>query len=118
MSDLHDKEVAEMFCKKDKSGYRQIFEGVMMKPLVHGERTLLIETNLKKGSAPKRHSHPHEQTGYLVSGRLRMIIEDESFEVEPGDSWCIPGGIEHSAEVLEDSVVAEVFSPVREEYLS
>jgi len=29
----------------------------------------------------------------------------------------IPGGVEHGAEVLEDSVAVEVFSPVREDYL-
>ena len=38
-------------------------------------------------------------------------------EVEPGDSWCLPGGVEHSVVALEDSVVVEVFSPVREDYL-
>ena len=116
--DLDDKEVTGMFYKKDKSGYREIAEGILMKPLVHGEKTLLIETNIKKGSAHNLHSHPHEQTGYLVSGRLMMTIGDEKLEVEPGDSWCVPGGVEHSGEILEDSVVIEVFSPVREEYLS
>ena len=35
----------------------------------------------------------------------------------PGDSWCIGGDVEHGAEILEDSVAVEVFSPVREDYL-
>ena len=35
----------------------------------------------------------------------------------PGDSWSIPGGMPHGAEVLEDSVAIEVFSPVRDDYL-
>ncbi len=116
--DLDDKEVIGMFYKKDKSGYREIAEGALMKPLVHGEKTLLIEANLKKGAVHNLHSHPHEQTGYLVSGRLMMTIGDERLEAEPGDSWCVPGGVEHSGETLEDSVVIEVFSPVRKEYLS
>jgi quercetin dioxygenase-like cupin family protein len=115
---LNDKEVIGMFYKKDESGYREIVDGVLMKPLVHGEKTLLIETNIKKGAVHNLHSHPHEQTGYLVSGKLMMIIGDERFEAEPGDSWCVPGGVEHSGEILEDSVIVEVFSPVREEYLS
>jgi quercetin dioxygenase-like cupin family protein len=38
-------------------------------------------------------------------------------ELQPGDSWCIPGGAEHEAQVLEDSVAIEVFSPIREDYL-
>ena len=44
-------------------------------------------------------------------------VDDISFEVEKGDSWCIPGNTEHSAEILKDSVAIEVFSPVRKDYL-
>jgi len=59
----------------------------------------------------------HEQTGTLISGRLRFNVDGEIFDAELGDSWCLPGGVEHAAEALEDSVVIEVFSPVREDYL-
>jgi len=48
---------------------------------------------------------------------MRFIITNEAFDVKPGDSWCIPGDVEHAAEAFEDSVGVEVFSPVREEYL-
>jgi len=37
--------------------------------------------------------------------------------VETGGSWCIPDGAEHSVDAPGDSVVIEVFSPVRENYL-
>ena len=107
-----------MFCKKSRSGYKEIEKGILMKPLVHGEKTLLIETNLKKGSEHKLHTHPYEQTGYLVSGRLKLFVGKETYDVEPGDSWCILENVEHGTEFLEDSVVVEVFSPVREEYLA
>ena len=53
----------------------------------------------------------------MISGKIRFKIGDELFEAEAGDSWCIPGEVEHAVEVLEDSVVLEVFSPVREDYL-
>jgi hypothetical protein len=40
------------------------------------------------------------------------------YDAQPDDSWCIPSGVEHGAEIIEDSIAIEVFSPVREEYLS
>jgi quercetin dioxygenase-like cupin family protein len=49
---------------------------------------------------------------------MRFTIGGVEFDVEPGDSWCIPGDVEHAAEAYEDSMGVEVFSPVREEYLS
>jgi len=84
---------------------------------VYGEKTLFTEFRLKKESDLPSHSHPHEQTGYLVSGKIRLTVGDETLDAEPGDSWCIPGGVEHGAEILEDSIAIEVFSPVREDYL-
>jgi len=88
-----------------------------MKTLVYGEKTLMTEFRLEAGAVLPRHAHPHEQTGYLVAGRLRLQLGDASRVVEPGDSWCIPSGAEHGAEVMEDSVAVEVFSPVREDYV-
>ena len=62
--------------------------------------------------------HPYEQTGYLVSGHLVLTIGEDVNDVRPGDSWCIPGNVRHGAEIIEESVAVEVFSPVREDYLS
>ena len=106
-----------MFCKKDQGQQRQLLEGVQLTTLVHGEKTLMGEFRLTKGAKIPPHAHPHEQTGIMISGKLRFKVGDDLFEAESGDSWCIPGGVEHTADVLENSVVVEVFSPVREDYL-
>lgn len=77
----------------------------------------MVEFRLEKGSDLPRHTHPHEQTGYLVSGHITLRVGAEASEIRPGDSWTIPGNVEHSAAIHEDSVAVEVFSPVRKEYL-
>lgn len=107
-----------MFSKKNTEGYKEITDGIKMKPLVHGSKSLLTEIVFEKDSFIETHSHPHEQTGYLISGSFELKIEGEKYQVEPGDSWCIEGGTEHSAKFHEDSVAVEVFSPVRKEYLN
>ncbi len=107
-----------MFRKKDLSGYKKAVDKITMKTLVHGEKTLLAEFRLEKGAVLPRHSHPHEQTGYLVSGCMDLTIGDVVHRVEPGDSWSIAGGLAHEGFAHEESVAVEVFSPVREDYLS
>ncbi|MZP30005.1 cupin domain-containing protein [Heliobacterium undosum] len=102
--------------QQTEEGYITAVDGISRKTLVYGEKTLLAEFRLQKGNPLPRHKHPHEQTGYLVSGKLILIIDQEEFPLSPGDSWCIPGNVEHAAIVLEDSVAIEVFSPVREDY--
>ncbi len=106
-----------MFVKHSNDGFLTPIEGIEMKTLVYGEKSLLTRFHLKKGSELPAHSHPHEQTGFLVSGKITIYIDQENFCGEPGDSWSIPGNVEHRVDVMEDSVVIEVFSPVRKDYL-
>ncbi|OPY31871.1 MAG: Cupin domain protein [Methanomassiliicoccales archaeon PtaU1.Bin124] len=106
-----------MFYEKDEKGYADVLPGVKRKTLVHGTNTLFTEFRLKAGHELPMHSHPEEQTGYLVSGAIRLTIGNEVREVRPGDCWCVPGNVPHGAMVSEDSVAIEVFSPVRNDYL-
>ena len=104
--------------KSNENGYIDVFDGIKRKTLVYGDNTLLTEFILEKGKILPAHSHPEEQTGYLVSGHIILIINGERHEMKPGDSWAIPGGAEHSAETIEDSVAVEIFSPVRDDYIN
>lgn len=106
-----------MFERNSTNGYRNTLDGIEQKTLVHGANTLMVEFRLQKGAVLPLHSHPHEQCGYLVSGRMKLTMGADSHEVLPGDSWCIPGGIAHTAEIIQHSVAVEVFCPVREDYL-
>jgi quercetin dioxygenase-like cupin family protein len=106
-----------MIAKQTDQGMVQMREGLYRQQLVHGERTHLIKFFLDKGFVLQTHAHPQEQTGYLLSGRMIMKIEGSEQTLGPGDSWSIPGNVEHSVQVLEDAVALEVFSPPREDYL-
>jgi quercetin dioxygenase-like cupin family protein len=107
-----------VFAERADDGYTEPAPGVRLRPLVCGASTLMAEFRLASGHVLPAHVHPHEQTGYLVSGRIRLRIGGEAREMRPGDSWCVPGGVEHLAEILEDSVAVEVWSPVREDLVS
>ena len=93
-----------MFNQHIEGGYRTLVEGVEMKTLVHGEKTLMSEFFLHQGHKLPLHSHPHEQTGYLVSGWMILTIGNEVEEMKKGDSWVIPGNEPHRATILADSV--------------
>ena len=106
-----------MLAKASPDGYALAVPGIQLKTLCHGERTLLAEFRLAAAARLPAHAHPHEQTGYLVSGHLALTIGEETYDVTPGDSWCILSGVMHEAEAIADSLAIEVFSPVREDYI-
>ncbi len=106
-----------MFATHSPDGYQTPVPGIRMKTLCFGSHTLMTEFRLAGGATLPTHSHAHEQTGYLVDGHLVLTIGAERHDVTPGDSWCIPSDVDHGAQILQDSVAVEVFSPPREDYL-
>ena len=106
-----------MFTPPDRDGYLPALPGIERRTLVFGERTLLTEFRMDRGSKLPMHQHPYEQTGYLVSGHVRLTIGPDRFDVKPGGSWCIPADVAHGADIDQDSVAIEVFSPPRPDYL-
>ena len=105
-----------MFGKKSEVGYKEITKGIKIKTLVYGENSLMTEFVLSKKSVLPEHDHIHEQIGYLVRGKIKLIMGTREQIINPGDSWCIPPSIKHKAEIIEDSIAIEVFTPCREEY--
>jgi len=94
----------------------EMLPGVVRRTLSEGERMMLIEVTLDQGAVVPPHTHPHEQIGYLASGRLLWELGDERLELSAGDSWLVPSNVPHQVIALEPSVAIDVFSPPREEY--
>ena len=95
----------------------EMFEGVSRRTLNAGERTSIHEIAIAAGCVVPMHTHPHEQIGYLVAGRVRFELGDEVKELSAGDSWIIPSEVPHEVTALEDAVALDIFSPAREEYI-
>lgn len=92
--------------------------GLERRILAHNENMMLVEHRMQLGWEGTRHSHPHDQLVYVISGHLRFACGDERFEGKAGDSFILRGGVEHQAWALEPSVVLDVFTPYREDYLA
>jgi quercetin dioxygenase-like cupin family protein len=89
-------------------------QGLAIAPLLVGEDMLLMRLERKQGLIDPLHSHAdHESMCYLISGRLRVEIDGDSFVAGPGDSWIHAAGVLHRHEALEDSVQIEIKSPPR-----
>jgi quercetin dioxygenase-like cupin family protein len=90
--------------------------GLSRQVLAYSNQMMLVRHLMEKGWVGARHSHPHEQLVYVISGHLRFTGGDHTFEARTGDSFVVPGGMEHQASALEESEVLDVFTPFREDY--
>jgi unsaturated pyranuronate lyase len=92
--------------------------GLKRRVLAYNEKLFLAEHEMVKGWAGMLHSHPHDQIVYVVHGHLNVTSQGKSFEIRTGDTFVVRGGVEHGASALEDSLVIDVFTPWREDYVS
>ncbi len=92
-------------------------EGIVRRTLVFSDRMLLSHWNIKAGIQFGEHSHPFEQAGFVISGRLRIIIDGRPTDLHAGDAYLLPMDVKHDAVALEDVEIIDIFSPLREEYI-
>jgi len=94
----------------------QMLPGLIRRTLVSSDRLMICRFDLDKGVEIPDHSHPHDQAGYVVSGKIRITVGGKSLDLGEGDSYSAPPNVPHSALALEASVVVDTFYPPRDDY--
>ncbi len=90
--------------------------GLIRKTLIIGDKLMICRFDLDREVEIPSHSHPHDQAGYVVSGKICITVDGKSCILGQGDSYSAPSGVVHSATALEASVVVDTFSPPRDDY--
>jgi quercetin dioxygenase-like cupin family protein len=85
--------------------------------MLHTETMTVARIHLAAGAVVPRHEHENEQVANVITGRLRFVIGDEELVVGAGESVALPANVPHEVTVLEDALVIDVFSPVREDWV-
>jgi quercetin dioxygenase-like cupin family protein len=57
------------------------------------------------------HRQEYEVVGYVISGRAELEIEGQVVRLEPGDSWVVPAGSQHTYRILETFTAIEATAP-------
>lgn len=76
--------------------------------LLQGMEHQVILFDVKKKSLIPAHSHS-PQWGVVIEGEMRLEMKGEKFLLVRGDSYFIPEGVEHSAEVSDDFKAVDIF---------
>lgn len=91
---------------------------MLSRKLISGEKVMLAQVFLKKGCIVAGHTHESEQMTYILSGSMKLRLPDREVILNEGDVLHIPSMVQHSAVALEDTLDLDVFSPIREDWLT
>ena len=107
-----------MYTENKTIAAKDLGGGVTRKVLSYSENLMACELHMEKGAVGALHSHPHEQIGYVISGKL--VYQEEGCEdkvLVTGDSYYVPPNAVHGIEVLEDTKLLDIFTPMREDFV-
>ena len=85
--------------------------------VLHTDRMTVARITLASGAVVPEHRHDNEQVANVLAGRLRFVVGDDERVVRAGESVTVRSDVPHSVEALEDSVVLDIFTPRREDWI-
>jgi quercetin dioxygenase-like cupin family protein len=97
--------------------WQPINELIRRKIFAPGESIMSMLVEFKQGGLGPEHSHPHEQLGFVISGKIEITIAGVVHVVSTGEQIYVPGEQLHSVKALEDTQLLETFTPLRQDLL-
>jgi unsaturated pyranuronate lyase len=86
---------------------------------IWGERLMVCRLRFAPRVVTAIHSHPHEQITIVERGRVRFTVDGVEQHLSAGGVILFPSGVRHGATILdEETVLIDIFSPIREEFLA
>ncbi len=101
---------------KAENSKKKEFKGVTFEVLATGDKSMVTKMNYRIGDKVPPHSHPNEQSGYVISGEYLIQYGEFTNKLKSGDSYSIPENVEHTWEVVIGGEVIDVFTPPRSDY--
>ncbi|MFC2075886.1 cupin domain-containing protein [candidate division KSB1 bacterium] len=98
--------------------WEQVEPGVKRK-VTHRGNLMVALIEIAPGKSFPPHHHPHEQVGYVLSGRILAHMGDQTREIGPGEGYITSPDLPHTVEILGDkpALLLDVFTPIREDFL-
>lgn len=107
-----------MFIENKDAPLIDLGNGVTRKVLSYSENIMSVELHFEKDAIGALHSHPHEQIGYIISGSL--IYKEAGLEDKillAGDTYYVAPNVEHGVVALEETMLFDVFTPMRKDFV-
>lgn len=92
-------------------------EGIERKMLAYCKELMCVENHFATGAVGALHCHPNTQLTYVARGRFLFTIGEEQHEVKAGDTLLKQDGISHGCQCLEEGLLLDFFTPMREDFV-
>lgn len=109
---------SQKFILTKEMEWEKLGGGVSRKFLGYDNQIMMVQVKFETGALGAPHQHFHTQATYCVSGKFEFEIDGIKQIVSAGDGVYIQPNLVHSAVCLEEGMLIDTFSPVREDFLT
>ena len=86
--------------------------------VVHSGQMTIARLLILKDAVVPEHHHINEQVANVEKGALLFRVDGVEQVVSAGESLVIPPNVPHGVVALEDTVVTDLFTPRREDWIA
>ena len=106
------------FIESELIEWQYMAEGVRRKILTYDEKIMMVRVEFEKGGVGVLHQHHHVQVTNVESGKFEVEISGVKKVLHSGDVFHVPSNAWHGAVCLEAGVLIDIFTPMREDFVS
>lgn len=111
-------ETTKVFIENKDIAWEQMAEGVKRKIMSYDDNLMVVKVEFDKGGVGSLHQHYHSQITHIEKGVFEVEISGEKKVLSAGDCFYVPPHAMHGAVCLEAGVLIDVFSPMREDFIT
>ncbi|WP_258098623.1 cupin domain-containing protein [Marinoscillum pacificum] len=108
---------SEKYILTEQMDWEELGGGVSRKILGWDNQIMMVKVKFEKGAKGAPHQHFHTQATYCVSGKFEFEIDGVKQIVNAGDGVYMEPNLLHSAVCLEEGMLIDTFSPIREDFI-
>lgn len=105
------------FIENSSLEWQNVGEKISRKIMAYDGSLMLVKVKFEAGGVGTVHQHYHSQITHVESGRFEVEIGGEKKILSAGDAFYIAPNVLHGAVCIEDGVLIDVFSPMREDFV-
>ncbi len=105
------------FVTDESLEWETVAPGMKRKIMAYDSRVMVVKVAFEKGAIGTLHHHYHTQIGYVAKGVFEVEVDGKKQVLKEGDVFYATPNIIHGAVCLEEGMLIDIFSPMREDFL-
>ena len=111
-------ETSKVFIENGDVPWQNVDGKIKRKIMAYDDKLMMVRVEFEKDGVGALHQHYHSQITNVESGMFEVQINGEKKVLAAGDAFYIPPNIVHGCVCLQSGVLIDIFSPMREDFVS